>query len=113
MKIFYMPYNNKIAGDISICANNMNWIDTYVIATCFSEPTDLVYRSNRTGNISVFENKLRLREFHINWCINITGQLISLKNLKKLYFCMCRGTSVTGSKTDLYNGGANCSYFAI
>ena len=65
------------------------------------------------GNISVFANKYNLRQILFTWYKNISGEVKSLKNLKKLYYLQIDRGQITGSKTDLYNQGANLGYFSI
>lgn len=71
------------------------------------------YDYNIAGDISVFSAKYNLMKLQIYPYPNITGEIKSLKNLKKLYYLILSRSSVTGSKSDLYNSGANISTFYI
>ena len=66
-----------------------------------------------TGNISIFAGKYDLELIQIECYPNISGEVKSLKNLKKLTYYRSSYTEVTGSKTDLYNEGVNITGFAV
>ena len=65
------------------------------------------------GNISVFSDKYDLQLLGLEYHANINGEVKSLKNLKKLIDVNFDHCSCTGSKTDLYNQGANIRDFYV
>lgn len=72
-----------------------------------------VNSTNISGNISVFGNKYNLEYIQIELYTNVNGQIKDMKNLKKLYWVKFLYCSVTGSKTDLWNQGANITSFNV
>ena len=69
--------------------------------------------TNITGNISVFSDKYDLKAVQLECYSQISGQIKDLKNLKKLNICDFWGGNCTGSKTDLWNQGANVTTFYV
>ena len=69
--------------------------------------------SNIEGNISVFSNKYDLKTIQIVRYSLINGDIKDLKNLKKLIYVYFDYSQVTGSKTDLWNNGANIIDFSV
>lgn len=108
-----------ITGNIETAFNSMNrfnrcdfvW-DKYVAGDPYGGDV-LTYSTNISGNINVFANKYDLVFFQIQYYTNVNGQLKDLKNLKKFLGCYLSGCSATGSKTDLWNQGANITDFRI
>lgn len=68
---------------------------------------------NFAGDIAVLGNKYDLKSVDFTRCSQITGKLSDLKNLKKLYRFWAGSGQVTGSKADLWDGGANVYAFSI
>ena len=66
-----------------------------------------------SGNINAFADKYDLEYLLIARYPNITGQVKDLKNLKKIYAINLAACSCTGSKTDLWNQGANITIFYV
>ena len=102
-----------IGGNINTAFVNMNKlydIDISIIPVGSNRDD---YKTKYTGNISVFNNKYDLVYLMSQWNPGINGELKDLKNLKKLNMCDFLHCSVTGSKTDLYNNGANLYDFRI
>lgn len=66
-----------------------------------------------TGSINVFNNKYDMQAIRISSYSNVNGYIKDLKNLKKLYYVNFYNTGITGSKTDLWNQGANIESFTI
>ena len=110
---------NIVTGDISIAfANTYKFYDLemqpgYDGSASTVEYYQNTYGHNIYGNISVFADKYDAFRIYFQYRTDIVGELKSLKNLKKLYTCYFLNCSVTGSKTDLWNNGANVYYFAI
>lgn len=69
--------------------------------------------TNISGNINIFSDKYDLSYTLIERYTYINGQLKDLKNLKKIWYVDFAWCNVTGSKTDLYNNGANIRYFDV
>ena len=105
--------DSSLHGDIGIVFINMQrlthiWITgAYVYGNVDSAGITV------TGNISVFGNKYNLKYIQFTGCKGIYGEVKSLKNLKKFYACRLDYCSCTGSKTDLYNSGANITIFSV
>lgn len=109
---------NGVIGNIATAYTNHSGKGLWYIAHTYTKWTGTqndwhATSNNVSGNISVFSNKYDIEDISIQRYSNITGEVKSLKNLKKLRQFICLITSITGSKTDLYNNGANCSYFSI
>ena len=109
---------NVITGNIENMFINIDRLSSvkfvYVKRVGNNEEDNWNYTTtNISGNINVFANKYDLREVLFYSYTNINGQLKDLKNLKKLYYCHFRLTSVIGSKTDLYNNGAGVTHFNV
>jgi len=64
-----------------------------------------------TGNISILGDKYDM--VHLQCCrVTVTGTLSSLNKLQKLTWVkVSLGNQITGAKTDLYNNGANITYW--
>ena len=112
---FNMQYCNSMTGDIAIAFANCYKLDAILInhasfinGTSIGDTSDKIY-----GDIAVFADKYNA-EFiaSVRWS-GIYGEAKSLKNLKKLSWFEFRSCNVTGSKTDLYNGGVNITEFDI
>ena len=105
-------------GNINTAFNNMNKL--YVI-NCLSyhyNPNNsngdgFVMDNTTSGNINVLSNKYNLEYLGFERYPNVTGEIKSLKNLKKFSRCYLGGCSCTGAKTDLYNNGANITGFEL
>lgn len=119
---FYI-FSTYIDGNIETCFANMSKMYEISIPCAFYTPShpntgkpdwlttvssDLV-----SGNINVLGDKYDLKTIEFQRHKNIAGEAKSLKNLKKLWHADFRYSSCTGSKTDLYNNGANVYDFRI
>lgn len=119
IKYFSLEYVNNIMGNIETCFINKYKLASmgleYQAYNSNNDTTDPYTRSpNISGNISVFADKYDLQALTLRLYINVNGQVKDLKNLKKIYFFNCyRSWGITGSQSDLWNNGANCSYFNI
>ena len=123
IKIRYIDIDtcNDVIGNISIVFANLYKILAIEIGYLDYYPNDgsnRYYDGSRTstnvsGNICVFGNKYDIESIAVRCYVNVNGEIKSLKNLKKLYFCYFLNCSVTGAKTDLYNNGANVTRFII
>ena len=69
--------------------------------------------TNISGNINVFADKYDMEHIMINLYSSVNGDIKNLKNLKKLWYCHLWKCSCTGSKTDLWNDGANIKIFYV
>ena len=69
--------------------------------------------TNVSGDISIFGSKYDLERVDLFLYTPIYGEVKSLKNLKKLWYCCIDHCNCTGSKTDLWNGGINIRYFSV
>ena len=117
LKSIMASCTRMLTGDISIAFNN-----NYKIYYTYFEYVSTGYNgiapndspsTNISGNISVFADKYDFEILVFSGYSNIVGELKLLKNLKKLYQLYLRNTGCTGSKTDLWNNGANVYYFSI
>ena len=109
---------NALSGNFEIMYINMSKLTYVNNQMYYYSSTDRApnnWSSNKIfyGDISVFGDKYDLELLGFAWRNHISGELKSLKNLKKLYYLALDSSMCTGSKTDLYNGGANVSHFAI
>ena len=108
-----------VSGDISIAFANMNKsAQIYMSFRGYSvtDPYGDSWETDTTrlfGNISVFSDKYDLQVLGFDYRANINGEIKSLKNLKKLYIVNFDHGSVTGTKADLYNNGANIIDFYV
>ena len=115
---FWLPYD--VTGNIQTTCVNMNKLTRFTAMYIYYYPQgsgsswDTSRRSTDiTGNISIFGNKYDLRILQFERYSTINGEIKDLKNLKKLYVVDFLHCSVTGSKTDLWNQGANVTTFRI
>ena len=113
LKVFLFTGNSKLTGNIN-SFSNIQKISDVVITTNINGAGYSEYNNTRiSGNISVFTDKYNMSEFHMVGYPYIIGEVKNLKNLKKLFWFYAAGCSITGSKADLWNGGANVTTFAI
>lgn len=110
-------YNINIVGNIEITFVNANKLYSFDYISLHwsinNNRIEVVDNQNILGNISIFANKYDMEYLRITRCPNIIGQVKNLANLKKLYYCELSRCNCTGSKTDLYNNGANVTGFYI
>lgn len=107
---------NQITGNIETMFTSMNKIQEISLIHCkWVNNNDHwgITSTNLAGNISVLANKYNLLALGIMNYVNINGELKSLKNLKKFFYCYLLRTGCTGSKADLWNNGANITTFNI
>ena len=114
--------NPNISGNIEIMFNNHSgkglWYILYDYLKWNHTNGSYLYGSSYkstdfAGNINIFANKYDIEWIQIEQCSLITGEVKSLKNLKKFRVCYLGGCSCTGSKTDLWNQGANITWFGV
>ena len=114
LNIAIFAYVNETTGNIEIMFNNtykITYID-FVYCKWRNGNDDYTIKSTNIGG-SVFSNKYDLRILEIASYTSINGEIKDLKNLKKLYIVSLSSSACTGSKTDLYNNGANITGFYI
>lgn len=109
-------YNNGTTGNVETAFTNINKLviiaNQYVKWTGSSNDWGAT-TTNINGNIRVFGNKYNLERILLYNRVNINGDLKSLKNLKKLYYVDLVYCDIIGTKTDLYNQGANITHFDV
>ena len=107
---------NTVNGSIETFVSNHSGKRLWQITIVWMD-SDYAYRgmidNGIYGDISVFANYYDMGKLQISGYSTITGELKSLKNLKKIYYVFLRRCSCTGSKADLYNNGANISTFSV
>lgn len=103
----------NITGDIGIIF--ANWYKIMHIEIQGSWGFDSVDTTGTTitGNISILSDKYDSSVIGLTGRKGVNGEVKSLKNLKKIWYLALNLTSCTGSKTDLYNQGANVTTFRI
>jgi len=69
------------------------------------------YYNSITGSISVLGDKYDLKDIAFENLPSVTGNISMLNKLQKLKSVYIKGSGITGAKTDLYNSGANLTYF--
>ena len=104
---YYAPL---LSGNINIFSNKYRL--EFISIPTHDRYTEFYY-NNISGDIAVFGDKYDLVGFIFMHRAAVYGELKSLKNLKKFYIFYCKYSGITGSKSDLYNQGANCIYFDI
>ena len=102
---YWYVYNNNVKGNVTTihksCGKGFYYCAYYTQVDGGS--------SNITGNINIWSDKYDL-EHLAPMNVHVSGQFSVLKNLQKLTYVNFHGNgsgSVTGSKSDFYNGGAN------
>ena len=112
MKNLDIGDHSKISGSISICFANMNRFVYGRIGHAlpgYNNSYGIAWNAQgqATGNINVFADKYDFYGISCYGHRNITGELKSLKNLKKFAWYNFESTGITGSNADLWNNGAN------
>ena len=110
---------NGVTGNIEIACVNLGKLSYIGLSCATYNSTRNVYghdihkSTNVSGNIFVFGDKYDLQSIQILSYTNVYGQVKDMKNLKKIRICQLYGSNCTGSKTDLYNQGANVTHFRV
>jgi len=113
-KLYYVNWyeNNALTGNLEIWFASSGKGLYYI--WYWNHAGSKTYYYNISGSISVWSECYDLEKIWVDGC-DFTGTISMLGKLQKLYYVDFRvwGTAITGVKTDLYNNGANITYFNL